>query len=1583
MALIGKIIAMTGVATVQNDKGDKRPLHPGDQIQTGDSIQTTAGVDVDVQLASGRVIHIGSDQMVAFTPELAEVFAPTQADSAVNVATIDTVIQALENGQDINQVLEETAAGGAGGSDGSHGAVYLERINQTLNSLSFEGEGGGPENLLLANAVTFTLPFIGTITDDTEPESTSLVHLVTLESANNSAQNFAFSITGAGANPATVGADITGFSFSNGVVFTASAGNPFIGTINVPAGVSSFTVTVNTSDDNIFEGNETYNINIGEQTGTGTIVDNDTAPTVTNVVPGSTNASGATVGSTVQEGVATDPLTFTVTLSGASSTPTTVNLTLNPTNDAATAELDADINRTLLITFSDGTTQTVTLTANNTFAVSVPAQTTNFVVSIPTLADKLYEGNETLTLSAGTAQNTSPVTSAVGTIVDADLPPTVDAVKAGAINVSVGNGGNADGTVVGATVEEGKPLFYTVSLTNASTTATLVNLALSNGTGDISSDITTPVQYSFDGITFFNLGGNSGLVSVPAGVTSIIVKVPTTPNDVFEGNETIKLSASTTQITETSKSDLGTITDEADKPIVEKVERGDVPTPEEVAGGAEVAGSQVSEGDPFEDLAFTVTLNKTSTTPTAVVLTLSPGEPKTDNSDTPADPATDIDRVVTITYDNGVTENVTLPAGNNVFSVNVPAGVKAFTVSMPTKVDAVYEGVEALKLTAGVPSQADPKSAESQIVDDESAPKISVSSGDPDDISGFGGGALAGVTVVEGNTETPLLFTVEINTESKFDTPVSLTLAGLSPNPADVNGANADIERVNNKIEVVFENGTKQTVDLVGNTFNVTIPAGQTKFVVVIPTKQDSNIEPTESLRLTADIAGSTDDATGQIVDDDVPIRVRDVTAGIEDEVPGGDLVGATVLEGDPLLFKVDLSATTTQLTRVFLALTSGTGTVGGANSDTGTLLQVSYDEGESYVPVSFSTALGYYVDVPAGESDFVISVPTIIDTEFEKLETVKLAASTANNTDEAPADNGTIIDIQGSVTASGLSGQYFGYNEYGVARFAGDTEEGNLNGVQVVTKIINARNEDANGSGDIVGKTLNGVYQSTVAGAADVYFNATEISYNKDDDKFSNNLGANDTVAGNPDPTAADPSIGEGNLKKFLGNDSASAKVDAGLTNTTDAIIRLTGKVYLERGNYDFKVLADDGFSLRVNNKTLIEYDGNQAPTSREFTNLYLDDSSSGLTDLELLYWEQSQRGVLQIQYKLSSEPESGYKTLSLANLAMFSNDDIDALPVLNDTQDIVKDGSGYVIRSGKTVTGLDTVTDVETLVGSDAKDVISGLRGNDTLRGLDGADTLLGGEGDDTLEGGSGNDRLDGGLGADRMLGGLGDDIYVVDNAGDIIQTDDGGTDTVEFAMGYDAVEYTIANGLENVEILGNQNVNIIGNSANNRIEGGAGNNELSGGLGDDRLIGGQGSDILTGGDGKDVFEWKLGDQAGVGVPTDIIKDFRYTGNGTGLSYDGTHEKTDSIDLRDLLVGEQSSQVDFGRAADPGNLLNFLNFRLDGTSTVIDVSTAGNGAVNQTIVLENVNLFTATNSATQEILLSKILANGTLIVD
>jgi len=150
MALIGKVVAMTGVAFVITGNGSKRELKLGDQVQTSDSIQTPRGVDVDLELVTGRVIHIQAEQLVAFTDDLTETIVPSGLDSAINLATIDTVIKAIESGKDINDVLEETAAGPDGvGNIHGFGFVDLLRINDDLNNFKFNFEyetDGRPTN---------------------------------------------------------------------------------------------------------------------------------------------------------------------------------------------------------------------------------------------------------------------------------------------------------------------------------------------------------------------------------------------------------------------------------------------------------------------------------------------------------------------------------------------------------------------------------------------------------------------------------------------------------------------------------------------------------------------------------------------------------------------------------------------------------------------------------------------------------------------------------------------------------------------------------------------------------------------------------------------------------------------------------------------------------------------------------------------------------------------------------------------------------------------------------------------------------------------------------------------------------------------------------------------------------------------------------------------------------------------------------------------------------------------------------------------------------------------------------------------
>ncbi|WP_276606546.1 putative Ig domain-containing protein [Ramlibacter rhizophilus] len=60
-----------------------------------------------------------------------------------------------------------------------------------------------------------------------------------------------------------------------------------------------------------------------------------------------------------------------------------------------------------------------------------------------------------------------------------------------------------------------------------------------------------------------------------------------------------------------------------------------------------------------------------------------------------------------------------------------------------------------------------------------------------------------------------------------------------------------------------------------------------------------------------------------------------------------------------------------------------------------------------------------------------------------------------------------------------------------------------------------------------------------------------------------------------------------------------------------------------------------------------------------------------------------------------------------------------------------------------------------LNTIVGSEEDDHLTGTSGADGLHGLGGQDVLIGGAGNDRLEGGAGMDRLDGGDGDDLLLG------------------------------------------------------------------------------------------------------------------------------------------------------------------------------------------------------------------------------------
>jgi Ca2+-binding RTX toxin-like protein len=236
----------------------------------------------------------------------------------------------------------------------------------------------------------------------------------------------------------------------------------------------------------------------------------------------------------------------------------------------------------------------------------------------------------------------------------------------------------------------------------------------------------------------------------------------------------------------------------------------------------------------------------------------------------------------------------------------------------------------------------------------------------------------------------------------------------------------------------------------------------------------------------------------------------------------------------------------------------------------------------------------------------------------------------------------------------------------------------------------------------------------------------------------------------------------------------------------------------------------------------------------------------------------------------------------------------------------DIAGDAGRNFLSGGNGNDTLSGKAGDDRLLGSFGDDTLKGGSGNDWLQGNAGRDHLDGGLGVDTMEGGSGDDtylvdyvgdvvieaagegvdsveasvsyalsanvenltltghlgidgtgnglsntlignaaanRLDGKGGSDVMKGGKGNDTYVVDHVHDsVVEKAGEGTDTVEAS-----VSFKLGAEVENLTLVGTENLDGTGNELANAIIGNAGDNLLSGGFG---------KDFLTGGAGKDTF-------------------------------------------------------------------------------------------------------------------------------
>lgn len=282
---------------------------------------------------------------------------------------------------------------------------------------------------------------------------------------------------------------------------TAVAGTNYTtttGTLTIPAGQTSGTISVPTIADNLVTSNlmmsvtlysPSTNVTLGTVTGAGTIVN-------TTVLPGlSIGGASGNEGGT---------LSFPVTLSQASGQTVTAHYATN----AGTA-----------IAGSNYTTTGGTLTI-------VAGQTTG-TINVPTIDDHLVSSNLTMsvTLSAPSVNATLGTATATGTIVNIDVAPTI----------SIGS----------ASANEGSALSFPVSLSAVSGSAVTVNYATAAFTAVAGTNYTT----------------TSGTLTIPAGQTTGTISVPTIDDYLVTSSVTmsVTLSAPSSNATLGAATGTGTI----------------------------------------------------------------------------------------------------------------------------------------------------------------------------------------------------------------------------------------------------------------------------------------------------------------------------------------------------------------------------------------------------------------------------------------------------------------------------------------------------------------------------------------------------------------------------------------------------------------------------------------------------------------------------------------------------------------------------------------------------------------------------------------------------------------------------------------------------------------------------------------------------------------------------------------------------------------------------------------------------------------------------------------------------------------
>ena len=916
-----------------------------------------------------------------------------------NSGTVDagfTVSLSAESGRDVTvdwATSDETATAGTDYTAGS-GTLTFVAGDMTKNiDVAVIGDTVDEEDetftVTLSNAGNAGISDatgIGTITDDDATLSIG-------DASANEGDKAEFTVS---LSQAAAAAVVVSVSTSDGTAMSTSDYTAVSGMrLTIAAGDTSATVEVQTTEDTVLEGSETYTANmeavgdlpvgvvLGTVAGTGTITDDDAV-----------TATVAADAGSVAEG---EDAVFTVTLSGGTTSAATT-VTYETGGTASSGE-----DYTAPYTEESGT-------------LTIGAGESTVTLTVATLDDALDEADETLSMTLTAASTVGEASvgdpnSAEVTITDGDDPPNLEVDD---VMVTEGNSGTVDGG-------------FTVSLSAESGRDVTVDWATSDETATAGTDYTA----------------ESGTLTFVAGDTTKNIDVAVTGDTVNEADETFTVTLSNAGNAGISDATgTGTITDDDAVTATVAADAGSVAEGEDavftvtLSGGTTSAattvtyetGGTASSGEdytaPYTAESGTLTIGAGESTVTLTVATLDDaldeadetlsmtltaastvGEASVGDPDSAEVTITDGDDPPNLEVDD-----VTVPEGNSGtvdagFTVSLSAeSGRDVTVDWATSDDTATAGTDytagsgTLTFVAGDTTKNVDVAVIGDTVDeaDETFTVTLSNAGNAGISDATGTGTITdddATVSVEGGSATE---GSEVTFKAKLSAAVSSDVVlGWTTGDDDTTGARQATA------------GTDYTEVTNGS---VTITAGQTEATFTVSSTQDTDTEGDETFKVTitgttlpAGVTIGTASAVGTIEDDD------GVTVSVE---------GGSATEGSEVTFKAKLSAAVGS--NVVLGWTTGDDDTSGARQATA---------GTDYTEVTNGS-----VTITAGQTEATFTVSSTQDRDTEGDETFKVTISetagdplpggvtigTASAIGTIEDDDGVTVSVEGGSATEG-----------------------------------------------------------------------------------------------------------------------------------------------------------------------------------------------------------------------------------------------------------------------------------------------------------------------------------------------------------------------------------------------------------------------------------------------------------------------------------------------------------------------------------------------------------------------------------